>query len=95
MKTKERIEILSNLRPILINIADKKEWTGYDLGISKDEYDKLVHSITLAKIQNPWLTKESVLESFRGVSSWLTVSDLTNWVSQYSFKETNPGRLLL
>jgi hypothetical protein len=95
MKTKERIDILSNLRPILNNIAAEMEWAGYDLGISKNEYDKLVYSITLAKIQNPWFTKEFVLESFRGVSSWLVVNKLTDWVSQYSFKESNPKKVAI
>ena len=95
MKTKERIDILSNLRPILNNIAAEMDWAGYDLGISKDEYDRLAHSITLAKIQNPWFTKESVLESFRGVSSWLFVNKLTDWVSQYSFKESKPKKVAI
>jgi len=93
MNTKERIEILSKLRLILNNISEEKEWTGYELGINKDEYDKLVHTVLIAKIQNPWFIKESVLESFKGVSTWLTVSLLTDWVSQYVYDFKSPKKV--
>jgi len=90
MNTKERIEILSKLRLILNNISEKKEWSGYELGINKDEYDKLVHTVLVAKVQNPWFTNESVLESFKGVSSWLTVNLLTEWLSRYDLEGIKP-----
>jgi len=93
MNTKERIEILSKLRLILNNISEEKEWSSYDLGINKDEYDQLVHSVLVAKVQNPWFTKESVLEAFKGVSSWLTVSLLSDWVGAYSFNTAEPKKV--
>lgn len=95
MKTKERIEILSKLRPVLNNIVAEKEWSGYELGINKEEFDKLVHSILVAKVQNAWFTKESVLESFKGVSTWLNVDDLTNWVNNYSFKDSSSKKVAI
>ena len=93
MNTKERIEILSKLRLILTNISEEKGWSGYELGINKAEYDQLVHAVLLAKVQNPWFTKESVLESFKGVSSWLSISLLTDWVGEYSFNTNEPKKV--
>ncbi len=95
MNTKERIEILSKLRLILNNISEGKEWSSYDLGINKDEYDRLVHSILVAKVQNQWFTKESVLQSFKGVSSWLTVKLLSEWVARYSFKNDDQKKVAI
>lgn len=93
MNTKERIEILSKLRLILNNISEEKDWSGYDLGINKDEYDRLVHSVLVAKVQNPWFTKESVLESFKGVSTWLTVNALTEWLGNYALPIKEPKKV--
>ena len=95
MNTKERIELLSKLRIILNNISQNKDWTGYELGINKDEYDKLVHAVLVAKVQNPWFVKESVMESFKGVSTWLTINLLTDWVSTYEFNNTKPKRVAI
>jgi len=95
MNRKERIEILSKLKLILNNISEEKEWSDYDLGINKDEYEQLVYSVLVAKTQNQWFTKESVLEAFKGVSSWLTVSELTGWLSQYSFTVDKPKKVAI
>jgi len=95
MNTKERIEILSKLRLILNNISEEKDWNGNELGISKDRYDQLVHSILVAKVQNQWFTKESVLEAFKGVASWLTVSSLSEWVVKYSFNTNSPKKVAI
>lgn len=93
MNTKERIEILSKLRLILNNISEEKEWSDFELGITKNDYDRLVHSILVAKVQNPWFTKESVLEAFKGVSTWLTVSQLSDWQNAYEFNITEPKKV--
>jgi len=87
MKTKERIELLSKLKPILDHIVSQKMWSGYDLGINEHEYQKLLDTVVRAKVMNPWFVQESVFESFRGFSSWLTENQLTNWVENY---QTNP-----
>jgi hypothetical protein len=95
MKIKERIEILSKLKIILTNISQQKDWTGYELGINEDEYEKLIHAILVSKIQNPWFTKESVFESFKGVSNWLNVDDLQDWTAQYTFKTEKPQKVAI
>jgi hypothetical protein len=93
MNTKERIEILSKLRLILNNISEEKEWFDSELGINRDDYERLVYSVLVAKVQNQWFTKESVLEAFKGVSSWLTVSQLSDWQGAYEFDINSPKKV--
>jgi hypothetical protein len=87
MKIKERINLLSRLKPLFDNLVAKKPWTGYELGINESEYLNLQESIIRAKVHNPWFTEESVLESLSGLSTWLNDNDLSEWVESYNFTE--------
>lgn len=87
MKIKERINLLSRLKPLFDNLVAKKPWTGYELGINESEYLNLQESIIRAKVHNPWFTEDSVLESLKGLSTWLNEKDLSAWIKLYNFKE--------
>jgi len=95
MKTKERIELLSKLKPILDHIVSQKKWNGYDLGINEDEYQKLLDTVVRAKVMNPWFVQQSVFESFKGVSSWLTENQLTTWVENYNMNPKSPKKVAI
>jgi hypothetical protein len=85
MKLKERIDILSKLKPIFENLTSENDWIGFELGITKDEYETLQNSIAQAKAHNQWFTKESIYEALTGLSKWLTVDQLESWTAAYPF----------
>jgi hypothetical protein len=85
MKLKERINILSKLKPILLDVVSKKEWDSYKNGISKTEYEFLVESINKATIYNPWFTEENIYEAFSAFTTWLDEEQLNKWVANYQF----------
>lgn len=93
MKTKERIEILSKLKPILEHVITEKPWSSYELGITENEYQKLTDAIVRAKVMNPWFVQSSVFESFKGISTWLIPNKLEKWVSQYNVEPKNPKKV--
>ncbi len=85
MNLKERINILSKLKPILLDIISKKEWNSLEMEISKTDYELLKDAIVKAKIHNAWFTEESINEAFLGFTTWLDENQLMNWVQQYQF----------
>ncbi|HIP35878.1 MAG TPA: acyl-CoA reductase [Crocinitomix sp.] len=88
MNLKERIDILSKLNQVLNHLVAQKEWASYEIGLTKAEYKALENSIVKAKIHNQWFTQESVLESFRGFTTWLNEKQLENWVKPYKFSSS-------
>ncbi len=87
MNLKERINILSKLKPVFLDIVSKKEWNSLEMEISKTDYEFLKNAIIKAKIHNPWFTEDSVNEAFLGFSAWLDENQLSRWVSQYQFTQ--------
>jgi len=85
MNLKERINILSKLKPILLDIISKKVWDSYENGISKTEYESLNESVVKAKIHNPWFTEENVYEAFLGFTTWLNEENLLGWTKNYNY----------
>ncbi len=88
MNLKERINILSKLNVIFTDLVNENEWSGYETGLTEDEYNALKNSISQAKIHNQWFTKESVLEAFSGFTTWLDDKSLNDWVKAYHFSDT-------
>ena len=95
MILKEKIKILSKLGEILDNLADDKDWPGFEIGLNKSEYLALAELINKVHIYNGWFTKKSVQTAFKGIATWLTEESLTNWLKDYKVKENNPKNVAI
>lgn len=91
----EKIKLLSKLGGILDSLAEGKPWPGFQIGLSKSEYEEFDALMNKVQHHNGWFTKESVKTAFKGIASWLTEDNLTHWVNQYSFKVTSPKRVAI
>lgn len=93
MKLEERVKILSRLGKIMSSLGKNEPWSGYDLGVNEEEYNRLQELMNRVHIYNGWFTPDSVRSSLNGISAWLTEPELMNWVSSYPMKEQNPRKI--
>ena len=91
----EKIKLLSKLGGILDSLAEGKPWPGFQIGLSKSEYEEFDALMSKVQHHNGWFTKEAVQTAFKGIAAWLTEENLTHWVNQYSFKVTSPKRVAI
>jgi hypothetical protein len=84
MDRKARIRLFVHLGVILREIADEKTYSGYELGVSQEEYADFRSVVERVHVFNPWFTPEHVRMALRGISDWLTEEKLTEWVEHYA-----------
>ncbi len=83
MKTSDKIELLSRLKCVLIDVSDEKEWENTNKDVSEALYNKFNEVINREHIYNGWFTKSNILKSLKGIAGWLDKSTLSEWVKQY------------
>lgn len=83
MDRKARIRLFVHLGVILHEIAEDKDYSGYHLGVSKEEYEDFRGIVARVHVFNPWFTPENVRKALHGIAGWLTEEKLTNWVESY------------
>lgn len=91
----EKIKLLSKLGGILDHLAEENEWPGFDIGLSKSEYDEFAALIERVHIHNGWFTKSSVQTAFKGIAGWLSEENLRNWIQSYNLKEVRPKKVAI
>ena len=89
MKKEQLIEAFCQLGKIMNHIGNKLPWSGYELGLTEIELEEINSVIQTQHHYNGWFTEELTRKSLRNLSSWLNLTDLTNWLSSYSYTE-NP-----
>ena len=71
----------------MIALGENREWEGFSIGVTADEYLKLQTVINRQVSYNGWFTKENVRQSLLALGQQLEVSNLSRWTSIYSFNE--------
>ena len=64
----------------------------YKLGIERFEKmlgNELAKAVQFAEVKNPWFTKEFILLTLKNWGELLNEKQLSDWTSNYSFKESN------
>ena len=89
MKKEQLIEAFCQLGKIMNHIGNNLPWPGYELGLTEIELEEINSVIQTQHHYNGWFTEELTRKSLRNLSSWLNLTDLTNWLSGYSYTE-NP-----
>ncbi|MBK7129408.1 MAG: acyl-CoA reductase [Crocinitomicaceae bacterium] len=95
MNLEEKIKLLSGLGNILDHLAESKPWPGFQVGLSKTEYEEFEKLIERVHVHNGWFTKESVQTAFKGIAAWLTEDALNAWTNQYLLQPQNPKRVAI
>lgn len=90
MVLNDRVKAFSELGKFL----NQFKTTGYEkvscILSNEDFFDKMSQKIDAAKHHNGWFTKENILFSIKQWSNALTKENLDNWLSAYSFTESEP-----
>lgn len=76
------------LGKVLLSIGNQKEWVGYELGVTQEEYEKLQGLVQRQFYLNGWFSEEAVLHVFKGWGGQLTKANLEQFSSGYTFAET-------
>ncbi|NNC83470.1 MAG: acyl-CoA reductase [Flavobacteriales bacterium] len=72
---------------IFESIAAGHPWPGYEIGISKDEYEDIDRLIEEAERLNGWFTRQQVIFALASWAELLKEELLKSWSSHYPFAE--------
>lgn len=89
MEKEQIISAFCQLGKVMKMHGDSVNWSGFDSGVTEEEFEIVENAIRTQVHYNGWFTEELVRKSFRNLSAWLTTEQLQDWTSNYSFSE-NP-----
>ena len=85
---KEQIQIaFSQLGKLMIHFGESKAWTGFDLGVTEEEYSQFNELILKQKHYNGWFTEDMVRKSLLNLGKLLDGEKLSTWTEKYEFAE--------
>lgn len=85
MKKTQFIQAFQQLSFVLDSLGEKKEWPGFSIGITEQEYQDL-NSIIIKQFHlNGWFTEESVRNSLSALGKLLKKDKLELWLNEYEF----------
>lgn len=67
------------------SLGNSEAWSGYDIGLTKDEFTELDTLVLRQKSLNGWFTEESVRASLLALGNELTELKLSTWLSPYPY----------
>ena len=85
MNKEQLIEAFCQLGKIMNHVGNDLPWAGYEMGLTENELDEINLVIQTQHHYNGWFTEELTRKSLRNLSSWLNLTDLTNWLSNYHY----------
>ena len=84
----EQIEIAFNqLGKLMIHFGESKAWTGFDLGVTEEEYSQFNELILKQKHYNGWFTEDMVRKSLLNLGALLDAKKLSKWTEKYDYAE--------
>lgn len=84
----EKIKIefaFSRLGKLMTHFGKSNDWTGFDLGITKEEHSNFNELISRQKHYNGWFTEDMVRKSLLSLGGLLTENQLHNWTAEYDY----------
>ncbi|MCB9197840.1 MAG: acyl-CoA reductase [Flavobacteriales bacterium] len=78
-----KINTLSKLGKVMKAVGNELEWPGFEIGITKEEYEQLAGIAQQAKIFNGWFEPTEVRRAFSAWGEALTEENLSHWLSRY------------
>ena len=84
----EQIQIAFNqLGKLMIHFGESKAWTGFDLGVTEEEYSQFNELILKQKHYNGWFTEDMVRKSLLNLGALLDAEKLSEWTEKYDYAE--------
>lgn len=71
------------LGTILKELGENQAYSIRSAAVTEQEFDEINEVITREFHYNGWFTEDSIRQAMRGISSWLTSEQLTEWSNQY------------
>ena len=87
MNFTDKIKAFAQLGKILSHFTDEKEWPGFEIGVTKEEFDNYNELINRVRVFNGWFEPYFVRESIKGLTNMLNENSLNKWTSNYNIKE--------
>ncbi len=88
MNKSQVITAFDALGKVLLSIGNQKEWVGYELGVTQEEYEKLQALVRRQFYLNGWFTEAAVLHVFKGWGAQLKKANLEQFSTNYTFTES-------
>jgi hypothetical protein len=94
VKKENTIEVLRKLGELFRALGNEQPWSGFEIGLTKEEYDNLAGLTGKVHIYNPWFTKPSVLYALRSLGEMLSDESLLPFAARYGSTE-QPKRVMI
>ena len=94
MKKEEIVDLMLKLGELFRDLGSEKEWSGFEIGLTKEEYSDLQSLLSKVHIYNPWFTPESVLYALTSLGEMLDQESLLPFEANYTYA-TRPKRVAI
>lgn len=85
MKREPLIQAFSQLGIVLRNIGENKPWNNFEIGVTANEYEKLISIIETLKHHNGWFTEPMIRKAMLNLGRSLEKGRLEAWCAKYTF----------
>ena len=83
MDFQQRKGVLVQLGQLARAFAANKGWPGYEVGITREEYDSFAGLIAAVHVHNGWFTEDNVIKALQAWGVALEPGNIDQWVSAY------------
>ena len=92
MKRENEIQGFVQLGKLMTALGNEETWSGFSIGSTEIEYQKLQEIINKQFVLNGWFSKENVMQSLSSLGNQLSKENLTTWLNDYTYTST-PQRI--
>ena len=88
MEQEKIINGFAKLGELMVSLGEKSDWSGFELGVTEEEYAEIQFLIERQISFNGWFTAHNVRNSLRAIGLNLNKIDLTKWSKEYNYATT-------
>jgi hypothetical protein len=92
MNLYQRVKALGKLGKILSSIGENRNWAGFDMGITEDEYNALEDLTRRVHVFNGWFTEKEVKNSFKAWGNQLSLENIEKWIKSYNLDDIESNK---
>ena len=83
MKREDIVPVFVQLGKVLEQISMKKEWPGFEIGLTKEEYNQFIGLLAKEHFYNPWFTVDNCYKALGGIATFLDADTLNEFTNRY------------
>ncbi len=92
MERNQLITAFAQLGQVMLHLGENKEWPGFQIGLSEQEYNDLDLLLRSQQSFNGWFIESNVRSSLLALGQSLDFLQLSEWTSKYSYSD-HPKRV--